>query len=163
MTVHMPVVELRRFYYNRGVCLLIVRDPTKHTGRQLWVAFRTVPITSLKFYWDQPFLIGFTGWNFSYLGKKNGLIETVQRAFSWTCHVIVARVWTIPEVTSVSSENGWKSQLHQPKPVAVETADPELPWQKNIPWRRKKGNNHVVKLVILLFGTSFIFASLTKN
>jgi len=95
MTVHMPVVELRRFYYNRGVCLLIVRDPTKHTGRQLWVAFRTVPITSLKFYWDQPFLIGFTGWNFSYLGKKNGLIETVQRAFSWTCHVIVARVWTI--------------------------------------------------------------------
>ena len=36
--------------------------------------------------------------------------ETVEKAFAWLCHVIVARGWmTISRSSLVSNENGWKS------------------------------------------------------
>jgi len=102
-------------------------------------------IIKVVFYWDQPFLVGWVSWVFlCSIGEKLflvGLVDQpfqpasnrvamVEKAFAWSCCVIVAHITTIPRSYRVSTKNSWKSVLL----TRVNRINPnQLPLQRLIP------------------------------
>ena len=107
--------------------------------------------TKVVFYWDQTFLVRWVDWVFScsiwekfvsvglvdqLFQPASNQVETVEKALSWVYRVIVARIKDYSHELPRSNRKRLekcsieKRQPYQPKPVAVETVDPNRTWPK---------------------------------